>query len=1163
MPLQKNKILLDSYQRLTDEWSDSRRGVGGINAIKGFNFQLLSTIKKIVLADSSATRVATEQISDITELSLDCIVITQAKYCITSGSIILALNELWEIHKLILKKYPELKVCTEYHILGEWKKLGSIQNSINNWKTRNLDINNKSYIDEFINKVSTEISENSYSYIRQSLINNYSVTDPRVVIDTWVGKLYNAISKGIVDDVCLEISEKLQSYGRKKESKHQQLSFYLWKQNDSPPEYTQKQENLRKACIAGETPRKYHLIEGCFASRSVYNDIFQKFCSWVEYEKDSPEIKLPVFWISGRSGSGKSVALLHLLSLIKSEDSNSVVAWFGDKPKALNTFLPYLDELSETQESIYLCFDDPYAHQRQDVFNKEIACLHDLVERLSEKHSGINKPFLICCGPDEQLEWCEESLGDYLQITKYRLKDENHSDLEEIKSWFEKRTGLEVTNTNQGLLVQTLFEWSRKESLKDFAIHFKKRLLDSRWDHKEISPFEFVSNVLAVNRLYALFPNKKVEAFCSTDAKLAKAIYQLEKEDHHFALAVDEDGVKLTHPHLADILYREWYGKNSDSQFRKNHLSDWISFVENEFGDAKNSLSPYWVIAKLSNPRFKVADVLVPRIDLIFDDLKYILPDFYKRHLKFELPLSYLPVWTVLDNNFQLRLDPCPLDIIGDNLVSENIEETGFRLSCHKLIEFYSATNSLTRENLLGIIKRHKDWHSWGYVLFDYVRKLGINELEDTLIELIKNDTTNPTLIKISHLLCQSPQDDVRAQNVMSYWLETCDVNAPSWAANFTDFSKHFVINTPLKVKAISFLKQCHNHKSWSHVWEALWCCESGNDELEVLARGWLKIQIGKDGGWSFVWEKLAGAIPQDSELITIGYEYLDGEYSSKSKKCVWIVLKQQDEDNSRLERIAKNWLLTTPVQHREWVYLWAEVVESFETDKEIVMLGREWLYQASVYHSTWGYALSEVSKKSKVLGFSIVNKKLHKNIITWLDLNSKEDESWQYFWEIAYDYDHENKLLIRLGLNWLQNTEFTHARWAKIWEILWEEGCFRGEIREIGMNWISKADFESYRWHYIWKRLYGDNLTNDPLKTIAYKWLEGVDAKHHSWVSVWGDLWKTEKDKDRLRTIARVWLSSVSHNQKGLKYIQIELRVPLSLDDKLKALQDKWNRDD
>jgi len=1156
IPMNKN-TLFQNYNQLVAEWASTRRGAGGVNAIKGFNFQLLSAIKKIALVNNLNTIVTTEEISDITEFNLNTIIITQAKYCITSGSVTSALNELWDIYNLIIKSYPSLIGFIEFKILGQRKQLNNVEKSIVSWKKRKSSNDNKSDIDSFVKKVSATVESNPYEEIIQLLIVEYSAENPWAIVDGWIGKLYKSISNGTVESICTDIRFELQLFKNKKRSESQKLSFYLWQESDLPPVNIKKEEDLHKACIVGENPRKSHLIEGRFASRGIYNDIYQTFCSWLENNNEKSGGKLPVFWISGRSGSGKSVALLHLLSMIKSGERESIVAWFGNKPSSLNSFLPYLDELCEYHEKSYLCFDDPYVYERQEIFDKNVLLLADLAERLVDKDLELNIPFILCCGPDEQLDWCEDNLGDYLEIKKYRLRDENRNDIEEIKKWYEKRTGVSVpqsNDSNEMLLVQALFEWSSNETLKDFARNFRKRLSDNRWDHQNISPFEFVSNVLAVNRLYALFPIKKVDEICEADPKLAKAIYQLEKDEHHLTLKQDDLGVKLTHPHLADVLYREWYGNPSDSQFRKNHLRDWISFVEKESFSAKSSLLPLWVIEKLSNPNFKGEGSTIPRINLVFDDIKAILPSFYEKHVNLDAPLSYLPVWTSLDYNFKLQLEPSPLNLIGENLIVENIDEIGFRLSCHKVIEYYEFSNTLSREHLHLILRSCKNWRGWSYVFFDYVRRLGINNIEDVILELIQNDPENPTLIKISHYICRiSPKVDDKVQRVMGYWLEACNVNVPSWVANFTDFAKCYVINLKIKDKAKYFLRKNYDNKSWSHVWEALWISEVGNSELEELARSWLRLRICKDAGWSFVWEKLAQSLPIDQELIDIGFEYLEGENSSKSKKIVWNILREQNADNLRLEEFAKDWLLKTPVWHREWIYLWTKVIEDFKKDDEIILLGRDWLYQVSVSHSTWVYTLTRVLKH---LPF---NKKLQGKTVLWLEFNSIEDESWQYLWELAWKNNSRNKLLAKLGVTWLQKTSFSHARWAKIWEIFWDKKLYRDEAKEIGLSWLSNAKFDDYRWQFVWSRLNRKSHHNIVLNNMAYDWLVNVRVDHHGWSGVWGQMWEEDNDVQRLRTIAETWLNNVHKNHKGAEYVKSKLSDSLSMDDKLAALQEKW----
>lgn len=1159
--MKKNKkSLLQNFNQLADEWSSSPRGTGGVNAIKGFNFQLLSAIKKIALVNDLKTIITTEEISDITAFKSDSIIITQAKYCITSASVTSALNELWDIYNLIIKSYPDLTDLVEFNILGQWSRLINIEKSIGNWKTRNLNNSNKSDINNFTNKISANVESNPYEEIIQKLITEYSVENPWSLVDSWLGKLYSSISKGIVNDVCSGIRHDLQVYKAKKRRDSQKLELYLWKESDLPPEKVIRQEDLSKACVVGENPKRSHLIEGRFASRDIYNDIYQTFCSWLESNDSKSRGKLPVFWISGRSGTGKSIALLHLLSMIKSGERESIVAWFGNKPSALNSFLPYLDELCEYHEKSYICFDDPYTYKRQEVFDNNVLLLSDLADRLTNNKLESNIPFILCCGPDEQLDWCEDDLGDYLDIKKYRLRDENRNDIEEIKAWYEERTGSSVTQSSDSdeiLLVQAVFEWSRKESLKDFARHFKKRLSDDRWDHQSISPFEVVSNVLAINRLYELFPSKWLDELRESDPKLAKAIYQLENDDHHLMLKQDESGVKLAHPHLADVLYREWYGRPSDTQYRKKHLSDYISFVEKESNSTKHSLLPLWMIAKLSNPNFKMEGVSVPRIDLVYDDLKDVLPNFYRQHLNIDEPLSYMPVWTNLNRNFNLQIKPSPLDIIGESIVAENIEETGFRLSCHKIIEFYEDSDTLSRNNLHLILRTCKEWHEWKHVLFDYIRKLGINELDEMLLEFIKEDPENPTLVKISHYLCRvSPEDDEKVQRVMGYWLETCSVNAPSWVANFTDFAKCYEVSFKINEKAKSFLENSYDNKSWSHVWEGLWQHDAGNAELVILARSWLKLKVGRDRGWSYVWEKLSQYLPPDQEIINIGYEYLEGQNSSKSKKCVWTILREQDNDSLRLEKIAKDWLLKTPVWHREWIYLWSQVVTDYEKDEDIIRLGREWLYQVSVTHPTWVYTLTTILEHVKL------NKKLQEKIILWLEFNAVDNESWQYLWDLVWECNKKNRLLAEMGLDWLQETPLSHKAWARIWQIFWDKKLFRDKVEVLGLSWISYADFGDYRWQYVWSRLFRKNPNNSKLNNIAYDWLINVKIDHHGWSSVWSQLWRHEKDTKKLRELADTWLVNIKDNQKNhrnIEYVKSNIAEPVSMDDKLAELQDKW----
>ena len=92
--------------------------------------------------------------------------------------------------------------------------------------------------------------------------------------------------------------------------------IYIWRDIDRPPS-----QITSGKVLTGEQPLPSNLRDGYFAPRpDVYNDLAEKFFQWWRdyHQAGDCSLRLPIFWISGRSGSGKSVALLHLLAHIHS-----------------------------------------------------------------------------------------------------------------------------------------------------------------------------------------------------------------------------------------------------------------------------------------------------------------------------------------------------------------------------------------------------------------------------------------------------------------------------------------------------------------------------------------------------------------------------------------------------------------------------------------------------------------------------------------------------------------------------------------------------------------------------------------------------------------------------------------------------------------------------
>src|SRR6202035_3972983 len=58
------------------------------------------------------------------------------------------------------------------------------------------------------------------------------------------------------------------------------------------------------------------LRQGCFRNRTlIFADLWTNFTSWIsEHESRSRDREIPVFWIDGRSGEGKSVLFRQLVA---------------------------------------------------------------------------------------------------------------------------------------------------------------------------------------------------------------------------------------------------------------------------------------------------------------------------------------------------------------------------------------------------------------------------------------------------------------------------------------------------------------------------------------------------------------------------------------------------------------------------------------------------------------------------------------------------------------------------------------------------------------------------------------------------------------------------------------------------------------------------------
>lgn len=311
----------DSLHQLINLWKEKfpRRAKGGEYALHGFRFQLMvalrDAVRNFLNGQNTEPTVMIEQISDICQkCSDDSIIFTQVKRI--GRTVNKALEELWEIYALSFEQAPSLSSQLQYRILcAEWK-LKDIKGATNRWEP--MESFDPRLLQSFKEKVSYTTDPNPFDEVL-ALVTQLDADDPFDKVLCWVGLLtdpshgYRQLWSDLVE---------LQRNQRKSDI----VSLRLWSPGDRPPQTVEQ-----GPVLPGYQPRPIHLRKGYFCYRPVYQELTEETVRWLSanpWESDF-SLRVPILWIGGRSGCGKSVAMLHILSRLH-KDGTGPIIWLGN-----------------------------------------------------------------------------------------------------------------------------------------------------------------------------------------------------------------------------------------------------------------------------------------------------------------------------------------------------------------------------------------------------------------------------------------------------------------------------------------------------------------------------------------------------------------------------------------------------------------------------------------------------------------------------------------------------------------------------------------------------------------------------------------------------------------------------------------------------------------
>jgi len=1155
---------------LEEAWRSANPSQGGRHALNGFRFQLLCTLEKLLAQAPQATRrLAPETLADILETNGETVVAIEVKATLSSGALGHALDQLWRIERLALDLVPNLAPQLSYRIFHCRPGVRDPQASIERWAAENATADE---IASFKKKVGIERKVSVLNDIAARLVNDFQISDPFERISQWLGELVQASENATFEETCERIW--LEARACWTQAREHSSDLHVWTSDDRPPSTVSRETSEAKQVLTGQRVDRRYLREGRFANRHRYSDLHEAAETWIEGLDRAKPDRLNGFWIAGRSGSGKSVALLHLLASLHSQDSNRIILWMDDRFHKVEDAVKWALPMMEAGLDVILAVDDPYQPgiglSASSILNGSLR----LLQNRSETAPDLHMPIFVFCGPPEQFEAFAGDTSDDLEIEAYHLPPERPTDIAELREWYLKRTGKAElpTEGEDVLLVQIFFEWQMDQPIEAFAKRFRKRLkamMQGREDSGSI--FDTVARILAIRRVYSSYPKAALDAAFTENPALERAFSQLAQEDHHFEIVPRYGEIRFTHPHLADAIYRAWFGGRTDGPFRSQHLAAGIEAWWTAGDDPAQRLKPLWAIEGLLTAIGQEGwDALSPRWELIADIGKPVLERIYQKQIaEMDERAAYLPVWARLEARLGLELRPSAVEslavVVETYVHADALAMRGFPLACRTLIHLAADQDSPTLAPVQQLLNTRPGWGHWPAVAFKHGQRFGLDaiivgarifiderhfEAYANIRQIFQRRETTPSELERQLTIewlrinaSRSSDDRFQAYVILGY----LDV---------------FGLDEDIRHFTADFLSTRLDHASWSYCWEELWALDpAGRPALAIAGLKWLRQPSSSENGWAFVFERLiedtSDHAIQPARLLALGRRWLLLHPNDDAWPRIWAMVWEKVEEASmpRLRTLALEWLHS--IDRKGWSHVWGLLWSDPWTDaQELRCQGVEFL-EGNTKHPGWARVWDQLwsdpdGDKARVrsLGAAFLKAEPRHSGWSWVwdhiwadpdqDLEALREmgvayleadlsqSGWTGVWGPLWsDLERDEKKLRALGLELMKGNP-CHPGWPWVWEQLWAEASEDTEaLRDRGLVFL-QSGLTLARWARVWTSLWAVSGSDmEDLRRLGLAFLE-AEPQHPSWPMVWVSLWsEAEEEEVRLRNLAMTFLEA------------------------------------
>jgi hypothetical protein len=1211
---------LSLVHELRDAWCsyDERRALGGIHALRGFDYQFCLFLKALLLRwkitppDKRLAEpgVYTEAVSDILAIPMTGpVYVTQVKLSLSPSSLNDTLEEFAAISKAVSGIAADIHFGICASIIPTW----DVHKKITQWASKQGFSELESHA--FAHRIEILTDSDPFDDCLGILANDLGDRNAVAHLNEFIGCLLHGVESTDLKPVATQIWGKLVEIARNQEAGPS--GVYVWASTDRPPSAVSVGDTL-----IGQQPRPFHLRDGYFAPRQpLYDDLVRTVGDWLHESRAQrdPSVRVPVFWIRGRSGSGKSVALLHVLAGIHAlEDSH--VMWLGDNTSLLPDALAWAAGLSHEGRQSIIGIDDPYAPLKRNDMNLWTDALRHL-EPIRNKGATTPLPAILCCGPTEHAErFAQDFVSGVKLETEDLLPYETSSDLAQLRGWYRERTQHDAPDVGDEnvLLVQLFFQWRAGVALEQFSMRFRDRIIESGGEELR----EAISCMLCANRLYVGYPTAALTDRLSPGRR--DMLDRLLLEHHITRMSEGRTGFWLTHPHLANVIYENWHPAEIQEESRRSHLLRVIDDTLKFGCTPQERTAPLWAISRSAER--DPEEPTTGRLNAV--TVANVIPQVYESRISGKecMPLSEIPAWIQIRATFpDLPWKPDPIDIAIGRVDPRNLHQTGLRLTCHKLFEHFDVMSEEQRQRTCATInaflEHTQDWFEWQNVCLDAYRcapnrKLGAlivtwirgraqkTHAQYLLLNLLHTQNIAPAVADLAAEILVSAHDSTRVLSDIAVRLSE---SAPSpgsteairqWTAkNYRERHAGFLLAQLVRKNDLQAL-------TWAYEWVTLWrthhsanwlleaLCDAGHKEpvlrdhciawieaghaeanpgyllekalrtfpgdsaIERVAFDWSEKMGASDGTWLFVFVALMSTTRDRRRLISLGMDALAVAWPThRLWRPIWDELWHATRGNPRLLDIGVAALRRMPYHKTAWVETWNLLWHVTNGADILIEVGADWL-DTCVKSRAWG------GMWGRLWGLRQGDRRLKAIASKWLGSNLRTWNVWFAVWQKIWQTDKTDQMTLELAAKWLCHAPFELPSWIVVWEILWHQDKGSPELKQKAMQWLAGADPNKANWEQIWSFVWEADKNDRAVCVIGRKWIEIAPLDHGSWSRVWRALWTLDQNDESLRTCGMTWVMDPGSFMHGdWQRVWKELLKCAPQDQALLDLGRKWLR--